>query len=75
MKQALFTLLVAFASSTQIFGAFENPKLKQAYTRSDAEYIGPDITCADAAYCTFQQSLYNATMADNLALAPRYVVD
>ena len=36
MKQAILTLLVAFASSTQIFDAFEKPKLQQSYTRTDA---------------------------------------
>ncbi len=75
MKQAIYGGLVAFVSSTQLFEPFETPKLKQTYTRPDSDYIGNNVTCDTAAYCAFQQTLYTATMTDDLTLAPRYTVN
>ena len=75
MKQAIYGLLVAFVSSAQLFEPFETPKLKQTYTRPDYDYIGNNVTCDTAAYCAFQQTLYTATMTNDLSLAPRYTVN
>jgi hypothetical protein len=44
-------------------------------TRQDWDYQGTNITCAVAAYCTMQQELYAATLANDLTLAPRYVIN
>ena len=46
---------------------------QDTYTRPDTAYNGVDITCANATYCTFQQTLYTATISDDTTLAPRYV--
>lgn len=46
-----------------------------ATVRNDYDYIGKNITCEVAQYCAMQSELYAATIADDLTLAPRYVIN
>jgi hypothetical protein len=46
----------------------------QETTRNDYDYNGANITCSVAQYCSMQQELYAASLADDLTLAPRYVI-
>ena len=70
MLTSLLALLMGVGSTIEMTSTFP----KQTTTRNDYDYIGSNITCAVAQYCAMQSELYAATVADDLTLAPRYVI-
>lgn len=71
LTSVLAAFLLGLSSTFELASKVAN---EGTTTRNDYDYNGINITCSVAQYCNMQQELYAATLADDLTLAPRYII-